>query len=168
MSRTRRFSLAPHSALLNGLFATAACAIALTVTAGPALAQSQGLARVEVAGKPDSAPVRTDVRASCFGIDGELQRSLSTAWWRERLPGEVKVSFTLNGDKIEAVRARSVTRSYELATRRAVRELRCSDPQGSASRQDYSFRVVFIDPYSPDANRSTASVPGYSVAVLSD
>lgn len=160
-----RYSIAQRTPLLNSLFATAACALTLTVTAGPAFAGTNGLERVEVRGKVVEAPLRYDVTANCAGIERQLQDALQTTWMRERTAGRVTVQFLMQGDEIDGVQARGMTNSVERSVLRAVRDLQCG-PQTSADARIYRFRVEFVDPYAIEtAARSSGQVAGAQPAV---
>ena len=167
-----RYSIAQRTPLLNRLFAGVACTLTLAVTAGPALAQhSQELARVQVQGRMVEAPVRYDVRASCAGIESQLQDSLQPTWQRERQVGRVNVELVMQGSQIGNVSARGISGSVARSVRSAVRELDCG-PQTVADARVYRFRVDFIDPSamssrSPDAAMASAQ-PVVRVALAND
>ncbi len=148
MNRNPRFSLSPRSLVLNGTFAAAACAIALTLTAGPALAETTGLARVEVAGKTSTDAPRHDVRATCAGIDEQLQQSLQGVWQAQGKAGEMEVSFVLKGSDITGVSTHGMSRSHRAAVQHVVLGLHCSDTQANQQAQRFSFQVAFSDPRS--------------------
>jgi len=141
-----RYSIAQRTPLLNSLFAAAACAIALTLTAGPALAQSGDMERVEISGRVYEAPTRYDVRAGCADIEEQLQDALQTTWVHERRAGQVKVQFVMDGGEITAVKANGISHTIERSVRKAVNGLHCG-AQKTAGAQIYRFRVDFIDPY---------------------
>lgn len=170
---SNRYSIAQRTPLLNSLFAGAACALTLVLTAGPALAAPGELERVEVRGRVVEAPVRYDVTANCAGIEHQLQDALQTTWLRERMAGRVTVQFVMQDDEIEAVRARGVTNNVERSVRRAVRSLQCG-PQVSADARVYRFHVDFIDPNepgvrAPSSRSATASAqPAVRVALAKD
>jgi hypothetical protein len=168
-----RYSIAQRTPLLNSVFAAAACALTLTVTAGPAFAGPSGLERVEVRGKLVEAPLRYDVTANCAGIERQLQDALQTTWLRERTAGRVTVQFLMQGDEIEGVQARGMSNGVARSVQRAVRDLHCG-PQATADARIYRFRVDFVDPYAIDsAARSTGNAvaqaqPAVRVALVND
>ncbi|CAM3807515.1 hypothetical protein [Roseateles saccharophilus] len=150
-----RYSIARRTSMLNGLFASLACAVALTLTAGPALAQSTEMERVEVRGHVVEAPVRYDVHASCTGIDDQLRRPLAKTWFREDSYGEVKVQLVMENGEIGDVKAQGVSYAVARDVRNAVRHLRCG-PQTVAAAQVYRFSVDFVDPSTPEGDTQTA------------
>ena len=54
-----RYSLSQRTSTQNSLFAALACAITMTLMAGPAMAQSPAMDRVEIHGRVVEAPART-------------------------------------------------------------------------------------------------------------
>lgn len=170
-----RYSIAQRPPLLNGLFAGVACALTLAVTAGPALAQpSQELTRVQVQGRMVEAPVRYDVRASCAGIERQLQDALQTTWQRERQVGRVNVELVMQGNEIGNVSARGISGSVARSVRSAVRELDCGT-QTVADARVYRFRVDFIDPLAMSTSGSrgndaamASAQPAVRVAMAND
>ena len=164
------YSLAQRTLSLNSLFAGAACAIALTLTAGPALAQSSDMGRVEIRGRVVEAPVRYDVHASCQGIEDQLQTALDKTWGRERRYGDVKVQLVMENGQVSAVQARGLSVTIARDVRAAVNRLDCG-PQAAADTQIYRFNVAFVDPYAKASrNSQTASAErvGIRVAQLSE
>ena len=169
---SKSFSIGHRSLSLNSLFAGMACAIALTLTVGPALAEpGNDLARVEVQGRMVEAPVRYDVAARCDGLEEQLQGALETAWVRERYAGKVLVQFVMEGDQINGVRASGTSHSVERSVRKAVHGLHCG-PQASVGPQIYRFRVDFIDPanepYRGADTQTARAQSGMRIALLSD
>lgn len=168
-----RYSIAQRTPLLNTLFAGLACAITLTLAAGPALADPGTLERVEIQGRVIEAPVRYDVTDSCAGIERQLQDALQTTWLRERQAGRVRVQFVMQGNEIEGVRARGWGNSVERSVRNAVNALECG-PQASAEARVYRFNIEFVDPYARDygtarSGTATASAqPTVRVALAKD
>lgn len=159
------FSLAQRTALHNGLFAGLACAIALTVTAGPALAQAADLGRVEVRGRVIEAPVRYDVHTACNDLDGQLQGALGRIWEDEARYGEVKVQLFMENGEIGAVQAKGISSKISRGVRNAVSRLDCG-PRTTAAAGIYHFSVDFIDPRD-SATRTAGSNPaGVRVAVF--
>lgn len=140
-----RYSIAQRTPLLNSLFAGVACAISLTLTAGPALAAPGDLERVEISGRVYEAPARFDIKANCDQVEEQLQDALQMTWANERRTGEVKVELVMDGSDITAVKARGISHVIERSVRRAVRGLHCG-AQKTAGAQIYRFRVDFIDP----------------------
>lgn len=169
-----RYSIAQRTPLHNSLFAGLACALTLTLTAGPALAAPGELERVQVSGRVVEAPVRYDVTAHCAGLEQQLQDALQTTWLRERMAGRVNVQFVMQGDEIEGVRARGMANRVERSVRKAVSELKCG-PQATTEARVYRFRVDFIDPYEPSnavpaskGNAMASVQPAVRVAIAKD
>ena len=151
---SNRYSIAQRTPLQNSLFAGLACAITLTLAAGPALAQPGDLERVEISGRVYEAPTRFDMRASCDSIEEQLQDALQTTWVRERRAGQVKVELVMDGNDITAVKAKGISHAIERSVRQAVSGLHCGT-QKTAGAQIYRFRVDFIDPYSSTSSGDT-------------
>lgn len=157
---------------LNNLFAGAACALTLAVSAGPALAQtSQELARVQVQGRMVEAPVRYDVMANCAGIERQLQDSLQTTWQRERQAGSLTVELVMQGNEIGDVTARGMPNNISRPVRNAVKKLNCG-PQMVADARVYRFRVEFIDPnalgYRGSDSATASAQPTVRIALAKD
>ena len=150
------YSIAQRTFSLNSLFAGAACAIALALTAGPALAQSTDMGRVEISGRVVEAPLRYDVHASCNDIEGQLQSALESTWAHEARYGEVKVQFVMENGQVGAVQAKGISNIVARDVRTAVNRLHCG-PQATASAQIYSFSVDFINPNSRPGDMQTAN-----------
>lgn len=163
-----RYSIAQRTPLLNTLFAGLACAITLTLAAGPAMAAPGGLERVEISGRVVEAPVRYDVRAGCNDIDTQLQDALQTTWERERRVGQVKVQLVMDGGDVTAVSASGISNVVERSVRRAVNSLACGQHVATAGPQIYRFRVDFIDPDALNAQMAGAPRAGYRLALLND
>ena len=158
------YSLAQRTFKHNVLFASAACVMALTLTAGPVFADTP-LDRVEVSGRVVEAPARSDVRASCTRVDAQLQKQLLPTWFRGREPGQVDVRFVVADGHVEAAKARGMSPRVVHDVQRAVRRLDCaSAPAGTGI---YRLRVVFADPATQpgDAVASAADSTPYRVAI---
>lgn len=140
-----RYSIAQRTPSLNSLFAGLACAITLTLTAGPALAQTEEMGRVEVSGRVVEAPIRYDVHANCKDIEAQLQGALDQTLLREGRYGEVKVQLALENGEVSGVQARGISNKVAGQVRTAVNRLDCG-PQASSGTQIYAFSVDFIDP----------------------
>jgi hypothetical protein len=140
-----RYSLSQRTPTQNSLFATLACAITLTLTAGPAMAQSPALDRVEISGRVVEAPVRFDVTTQCRNIGTQLEEALQTTWAKQRALGSVHVRLLMEAGQVTGVKARGISYPVARAVRNAVQELDCG-PQAVASAQIYSFIVDFVDP----------------------
>lgn len=162
-----RYSIAQRTPLLNSLFAGAACAITLTLAAGPALAAPGDLERVEVSGRVVEAPVRYDLRAGCKALDTQLQDALQTTWERERRVGQVKVQIVMDGGDITAVSASGISNNVERSVRHAINSLDCGQ-QASTGPQIYRFRVDFSDPDDRLQRVAGTTRPGYRLALLKD
>jgi len=156
-----RYSIAQRTPLLNSLFAGVACAITLTLAAGPALAQPGDLERVEISGRVIEAPTRLDIKANCDAIEEQLQDALQTTWVRERRAGQVKVELVMDGNDITAVKAKGISHAIERSVRQAVNGLHCG-AQKIAGAQIYRFRVDFIDPYAPSSSGDTQTASAKS------
>lgn len=167
---SNRHSIAQRTSLQNSLFAGIACAITLTLAAGPALAQPGDMERVEISGKVYEAPTRYDVHASCANIEAQLQDALQTTWVRERRAGQVKVEMVMDGGEITAVKAKGITHTIARSVRNAVNALDCGD-QKTAGAHIYRFRVDFIDPYANHTSRDTQTASaksGVKLALAND
>ena len=162
-----RYSIAQRTPLTNSLFAGLACAIALTLAAGPALAQSTDMGRVEVRGRVVEAPIRYDVHASCNDIEAQLQGALDSTWVHEGRYGEVKVQFVMENGMVGAVQANGISNLIGRNVRNAVSRLQCG-PQTMAGAQIYSFSVDFIDPNARPSDTRTANANrGVRIALIS-
>lgn len=156
------YSLGQRTFKHNVVFASAACVMALTLTAGPAFAEAP-LDRVEVSGRVIEAPARFDVRASCEQVDARLQKQLQSTWLRGHEEGSVDVRFVVADGRVQAAKARGMSARVTHDVQRAVRQLACTGaPAGTGI---YRMQVVFADPATPAAT-SVASVDGaYRVAI---
>jgi hypothetical protein len=148
-----RYSIASRTPLLNSLFAGIACAATLALTAGPALAAPGDFDRVEINGRVVEAPTRYDIRASCQGVETQLQNDLAKTWLRERSYGTVNVKFVIDSGEITAVRARGVSMPVARAVRNAVGKMQCTN--AGSGTFIYNMQVVFVD---PEAWRDDTSV----------
>jgi hypothetical protein len=164
---SNRYSIAQRTPLLNGVFASLACVVALTLTAGPALAAPGDLERVEISGRVVEAPVRYDLRAGCAAVDAQLQDALQTTWERERREGEVRVQIVMDGGDITSVKADGISNSVERSVRNAVNRLDCGQ-QASTGPQIYRFSVDFIDPDDRRQRMAGHTRAGYRLALLKD
>ena len=163
----KSFSIGHRSLSLNSLFAGMACAITLTLTVGPALAQPTDMERVEVKGRIVEAPARYDVHTACNDLEGQLQSALERTWAVEARYGEVKVQFVMDNGEVSAVQAKGISNIVARDVRHAVNRLHCGK-QTTAGVQVYRFSVDFIDPRAPASDTRTARKPGsVRVAVLS-
>jgi len=149
---------------LNRLFA---CAAAMTLAAGPALAQSSEMDRVEIRGRVVDAPVHYNVHETCDDIDGQLQSMLQKTWEREGRYGEVKVQFVMEHGDVNAVQANGISHIVARDVKNAVHRLHCG-PQATASAQIYRFDVAFVDPNAPrDLITAKARRNGVQISMLS-
>lgn len=155
------YSIAKRTFTLNGLFATLACLVALTLTAGPALAQTGGLDRVEVSGRVVEAPTRYDVRASCPRAATQLQDDLEKTWVHERSYGSVNVRFVVNGGEVAGVSARGVSMPVARAVRQAVGKMACAN--AGSGTYIYRMQVVFVDPFAPSDTTVASTDDGTSL-----
>jgi hypothetical protein len=156
---SRRYSIAQRTPSLNSLVAGLACAITLTLTVGPALAQSADLERVEIKGRVIEAPARYDVLAACPDIAARLPGALDRAWHVHGRYGEVQVQFVMDQGVPEAVQAKGISNLVAREVRNAVSRLDCG-PQTVAGPQVYRFVVDFIDPYQPRSTQTAAASSG--------
>ncbi|MCE4557842.1 hypothetical protein [Pelomonas cellulosilytica] len=161
------YSIAQRTPALNTLFAGAACAITLALTAGPALADTTTLERVEVRGQIVEAPVRYDVHAQCDRIDDQLAAALDSAWARQSLPSDVNVQFVLQNGQVEAVKAQGRYGVLARQVASAVRHLDCGT-QASADAQIYRFTVGFTDTAGSASTAQAARHVGVRVARSND
>jgi hypothetical protein len=157
------YSIARRTFKHNGLFAGAACAMALALTAGPAFAQSS-LDRVEVSGRVIEAPVRYDVRESCLQADAHLQKRLLPTFFREREYGNVDVRFVVTNGEVQAVQAHGMSFKVSHDVRRAVKQLECTNAQAGTSI--YHLRVAFTDPAAPEASNVARADQPYTFALV--
>lgn len=111
-------------ALLGALTAAAA-----VMAAGPAQASPDDLQRVEISGRRPGEMPRTDVRATCPGVDVALAERLNRAQYMEGIEGMATVSFRLTGNTITEVHQNRGPYIYAPVVRRAVRALKCEGPQ---------------------------------------
>lgn len=166
-----RYSLSQRTPSQNAVFAALACAITLTLTTGPALAQSAALERVEVSGRIVEAPARYDVVAQCRNIGAQLEQALQTTWAKQRATGNVRVQLLMEEGQITAVKTRGLSYPVARAVRNAVQELDCG-PQKLAGSQIYRFAVAFVDTDSLDyrmrSTRSAEAQSGVSIALASE
>ncbi|MDR7334820.1 hypothetical protein [Roseateles asaccharophilus] len=164
-----RYSLSQRTSTQNSLFAALACAITLTLTAGPALAAP--LDRVEVSGRGVvEAPVRYDVTKQCRNIGPQLEEALQTTWAKQRAMGSVRVQLLMENGQVAGVKARGLSAPVARAVRNAVQELDCG-PQAVASAQIYRFAVDFVDPNDSrfhDSSRMASAQSGVRVALVSE
>ncbi|KQV86492.1 MULTISPECIES: hypothetical protein [unclassified Roseateles] len=164
---SNRYSIAQRTPLLNSLFAGVACAVALTLTAGPALAAPGDLERVEVSGRVVEAPVRYDIHDACASLDRQLQDALQTTWENERRVGQVKVQIVIDGGEVTAVRTDGISNRIERTVRNAANMLECG-PQKTAGAQIYRFRVDFIDPDDRNNQQVAGAGRGYRIAMVNE
>ena len=161
-----RYSIAQRTPALNVLFAGAACAITLALAAGPAMADTTAMERVNVRGRVVEAPVRYDVHASCAGIDDQIREDLSLVAARTRATGEVHVQFVVEGGRVEGVQARGHDGVLNRNVRDAVRRLSCSS-QSMAGAQIYRFTVAFVDGGRWDAQQTAGNAHAVTLRVAS-
>lgn len=162
-----RYSLAQRTPVMNSVFAGLACAITLTLAAGPALAESD-MERVEVSGRVIEAPARYDVHTACDDLEGQLQSALERTWALEGRYGEVKVQFVMENGQLGGVQANGISSSIARDVRSAVYRLHCG-PQATASAQIYRFSIDFVDPRNAASDTQTAGTQrkGVRVAMFS-
>ncbi|WP_431101945.1 hypothetical protein [Roseateles noduli] len=121
-------------------------AVFAVLTAGAAQAAPDDLQRVEISGRRPGEIPRTDVRATCPGVDKALGDRLGRVQFIEGKEGLSTVSFRLNGNVISEVQDRGPL-AYRTPLRRAVRALQC---QGAARDTLYVMQVSFRNEDSRD------------------
>jgi len=127
-------------------------ALGLSCAAGGVLAQTASQS-IEVQGQ---APVRTDVRQLCPGVDNEINDALVEAVRKIGAPAMMDVRFDLKGARVGDVQVGDGPLAYQRALRRAVRWLQCDS--GEAAPQTVAFRVRVIDPYSRPVDRTAVAM----------
>ncbi len=165
MSRST-FSIGQRSLTHNGLFALAAAAISLTLTAAPAFAQgpTEGLDRVEVSGRVVEAPARFDVASSCDLTAASVQNELHRTWWRAHQYGDVNVQFVVADGEVIGVRTRGMSMAAKQGVRKALSHMAC--PNAGAGTHIYRMQVAFVDPDARTTGIASASGDGvYRVAI---
>jgi hypothetical protein len=110
-------------------------AVALTLAAIATLATANGVL---------AAPLSTDVRAACPGIDTALQNAMTLPLMRNQVVGTVRVDMQLEGQRVVGVSTPEGPLVYRKAVQRAVRDLNCSGGDGDEHRT-ISFNVQFSD-----------------------
>lgn len=149
--------------------ARAACSALLTVLAAGAAQAAPApddLQRVEISGRRPGEIPRTDVRATCPGVDKALGERLGRVQYIEGKEGLSTVTFRLNGNVITEVQDRGPL-AYRTPLRRAVRALQCQGAprdtlyimqvefRGEDSRDDMSRRVALLEMAPPAAGAGT-------------
>lgn len=127
----------------------------LAATAGVARAAPDDLQRVEVTGRHPGETARTDVRASCPGVDAALMQRMAPLQFRTREEGMSTITFRLNGNTISEVRAARGPDIYRQPLRRAVASLNCA-----ATDRDtlYVMQVRFRNEEDPSSGNSVAMI----------
>ncbi|WP_431259003.1 hypothetical protein ACQ86G_01550 [Roseateles chitinivorans] len=132
--------------LLRAATSLAAGAVFAVLAAGAAQAAPDDLQRVEISGRRPGETPRTDVRATCPGVDKALSDRLNRVQYLEGKEGLSTISFRLNGQVISDVQERGLL-VYRVPLRRAVRALQC---QGAARDTLYVMQVAFSNEASGD------------------
>jgi hypothetical protein len=139
------------------------------LTAGAAQASPDDLQRVEISGRRPGEIARTDVRATCPGVDKALGDRLSKAQFVEGKEGVSTVSFRLNGNVISEVQDRGPL-AYRTPLRRAVNALQCQGPardtlyvmqvsfRNEDSRDDMGGRVALLEMAPTAAGSASAAL----------
>jgi hypothetical protein len=125
-----------HTTLVRATFG----ALLAVLAAGAAQAAPDDLQRVEISGRRPGELPRTDVRASCPGIDQALGEKLARAQYLHGIEGVSTVSFRLNGNTVSEVAQAKGPWVYRRDVLRAVRELQC---QGVARDTLYVMQLSF-------------------------
>ncbi len=161
----------PSRTTLVRASARAACGLFLAVLAAGAAQAAPApddLQRVEISGRRPGEIARTDVRATCPGVDKVLDDRLSRVQFIEGKEGLATVTFRLNGNVITEVQDRGPL-AYRTPLRRAVRALQCQGPardtlyvmqvefRGEASRDDMGRRVALLETAPPAAGASSGA-----------
>ncbi|WP_431048462.1 hypothetical protein [Roseateles sp. L2-2] len=136
---TRRTIRTVRTNLLRAATGLAAGAVFAALAVGTAQAAPDDLQRVEISGRRPGEIPRTDVRATCPGVDKALGDRLGKVQFVEGKEGLSTVSFRLNGNVVSDVQDRGPL-AYRTALRRAVRSLQC---QGAARDTLYVMQVSF-------------------------
>ena len=136
---TRRATRTVRTQLLRAAAGLAAGAVFAVLAVGTAQAAPDDLQRVEISGRRPGEIPRTDVRATCPGVDKALGDRLGRVQFVEGKEGLSTVSFRLNGNVVSDVRDQGPL-AYRTALRRAVRALQC---QGAARDTLYVMQVSF-------------------------
>ena len=137
------------------LFRIATGALFAVLAAGSAQAAPDDLERVQVSGRRPGEIPRTDVRATCPGVDQVLFDRLARAQFREGQEGVSTVSFRMNGNVISEVRERGPA-VYRAPLRTAIRSLQC---QGAPKDTLYVMQVSFRNQESSgDMNERVAMI----------
>lgn len=108
----------------------------VAIALAPVWALAADLDRVEVTGHS----VRTDVSKACPSIGEELSTHLAPAFTRIDMEGDYRVEFSLQGDKVQGIKA-SGGQGWD--TRRAIRHamvrVGCQDSATAAAPQRFAF-----------------------------
>lgn len=152
-------------------FVRAAFAVTLALlSAGAAQAAPDDLQRVEITGRRPGEMARTDVRASCPGIDQALAEQLAKAQYRSGTEGVSTVSFRLNGSTISEVSQSRGPWIYRQPLSRAVSSLQCQGPardtlyvmqvsfRNSPAAEGTDNRVALLEMAPPAAGAASASL----------
>lgn len=100
----------------------------IALAGGVAQAAPDDLQRVEISGRRPGEIPRTDVRATCPGVDASIVTRMSPLQFRARAEGLSTISFRLNGETVSDVRQTGSPLEYRQLLRRAVSDLKCSGP----------------------------------------
>lgn len=146
MHATTRTTRLVRTNLFRAAAGLAAGALFAVLGVGTAQAAPDDLQRVEISGRRPGEIPRTDVRATCPGVDKALGDRLGRIQFIEGKEGLSTVSFRLNGNVITEVQDRGPL-AYRTPLRRAVRALQC---QGAARDTLYVMQVSFRNEDSRD------------------
>ena len=86
---------------------------------------------------------RRDVQAVCPDIHEDLPDRLAPAWQRVGREAELRVLFTVDGDRVVAARALSGPRIYHRWVTSALRDLTCRNDRDTPQHFLLDVRFVF-------------------------
>ena len=127
---------------------------------GPNLARQLGT--VDVTSTRTVPVQRFDVHKACPNYAAALQDALSRQVYISGSSGEMKVTFNLKGNKVDAIRTQGGPFDYRRPMRRAVGSFDCAS--GDAATQQYSFLVVFKQEGESSDQQRVAVVEGQTLA----
>lgn len=84
------------------------------------------------------------LQALCPGAEAALQHALAGVWLVVGEPGSVQVTLTVEGMRITGLATRGSGPDYRDATRKAVRQLRCT--AGAGKSRQVMFELAFVGP----------------------
>lgn len=149
----------PHLSLhLSGL-------TLLLISASLAQAQSS-LDTVELRGTRAAEPARVDVHRTCPQVREQLADAMARPIYLSGVAGSLRVSFHLNGDRVENVSTEGGPIDYRAPLRRAVRQMSCT--HDGQAHQHYNFLVVIRPDAEDDQDQPRLAIqelPGKQLAL---